>query len=95
MKKIGQMYCGRSGNYLIYKPDICFSSFKYSVYHTADIFELSGLTRLKRFYFKKQALDYIEYKEHRFLNSEEHLQNQVQSGLMSESEMLEILEEKK
>ena len=91
MKKIGEIYKGRSGNYLIYKPDTCFSHFKYSVYHTADISELSGLTRLKHFHFKKQALDFIEYKEHRFLYSQEHLQSQVQSGLMSESEMLEIL----
>lgn len=91
MKKIGEMYKGSSGIYLIKKLDIDFSSFKYSVYHTADIFELSGLTRLKHFYFKKQALDFIEYKEHRFLNSEDYLQSQVDSGLLSKKEMLERL----
>lgn len=90
MKKIGEIYKGSSGIYLIHKIDIYLTSFKYVVYHTADNFELSGLTKHKHFYSKKQALDYIQYKENRFLNSAENLQNQVDSGLLTKSEMLEI-----
>lgn len=93
MKKIGEIYKGRSGNYLVHKIDTYLSSYKYSVYHTANNTELFGLKKLKNFYFKKQALDFIEDEEHKFLNSEPFLQSQVDSGLMPESEMLERLKE--
>ncbi len=92
MKKTGEIYKGTSGTYLLHKIDIYLSSFKYSVYHTADNIELSGLTKLKHFYTKKQALDYIQYKEHKFLNSESYLQSQVDSGLLLKEEMIERLE---
>ena len=92
MKKTGEIYKGTSGTYLLHKIDIYLSSFKYSVYHTADNIELSKLTKLKHFYTKKQALDYIQYKEHKFLNSESYLQSQVDSGLLLKEEMIERLE---
>ena len=95
MKKIGEMFKGDSGSYLVHKIDIYLSSYKYAVYHTTDNLDLSGLTKLKHFYTKKRALDYIQHRESRYLNSEENLQNNVDSGLLTESEMLEILKQNK
>ena len=91
MKKIGDMYSGRSGIYLIHKLGIHFSWYKYAIYHTFDDLELSGLKKMKHFYFKKEALDFIQHEEHEFLNSEDYLQSQVDSGLLSKKEMLERL----
>ena len=92
MKKIGEMYKGVSGSYLVHKIDIYLSSYKYSVYHSAnDNTEVFGLRILKNFYFKKQALDFIQHEEHKYLRSEPYLQSQVDSGWLSKKEMLEIL----
>ena len=91
MKKTGEIYKGISGNYLVYKIDAYLSSLKYSVYHTANNTELFGLRKLKNFYFKKEALEFIQHQEHKFLNSEPYLQSQVDSGLLMKEEMLERL----
>ena len=40
---------------------------------------------------KKDAKDFIEKMENEYLHSEPHLQSQVESGLLTKSEMLEIL----
>jgi hypothetical protein len=92
MKKIGEIYKGRSGNYLVYKIDRYLSSLKYSVYHTANDTELFGLRRLKNFYFKKEALDFVQHEEGKYLSLESYLQSQVNSGLLTENEMFERLE---
>ena len=92
MKKIGEMYKGTSGSYLVHKIDIYLSSYKYSVYHSANNnTEVFGLRILKNFYSKKEALDFVEHEEHKFLNSQDYLQSQVDSGLLSKKEMLERL----
>ena len=91
MKKIGDMYSGRSGIYLIHKLGIHFSWYKYAIYHTFDDLELSGLKKMKHFYFKKEALDFIQHEEYKYLRSEPYLESQVDSGLLSKEEMLKRL----
>jgi hypothetical protein len=95
MKKIGEMYNGTSGSYLICKIFPIIGDKKFAVHYTASNFDFTELDKPTHFYFKKDAIDYIDKKETEFINSEPYLQSQVDSGLLSKEEMLERLKEVK
>tara|TARA_R100000426_G_scaffold60350_1_gene42626 strand:+ start:1253 stop:1549 length:297 start_codon:yes stop_codon:yes gene_type:complete len=91
MQKIGEMFNGASGSYLICKVVPIIGHKKFAVHYTASNFDFTELDKPTHFYFKKDAIDFIDKKETEFLNSEPYLQSQVDSGLLSKEEMLERL----
>ena len=93
MKQIGEIYKCYSGSYLLCKDTFSVhgKGSKYVVFFTESPFDFSTFTKTQHFYFKKDAKDFIEKIENEYLHSEPHLQSQVESGLLTKSEMLEIL----
>ena len=86
MQKIGELFNGASGSYLICKvvPIMGYKGYKkFAVHYTASNFDFTELNKPKHFYFKKDAIDFIDKKETEFLNSEPYLQSQVDSGLLT------------
>ena len=82
MIKIGEMFNGASGSYLVCKVVPFMGHKKFAVHYTASNFDFTELDKPKYFYFKKDAIDYIDKKETEFLNSEPFLQSQVDLSLI-------------
>ena len=91
-KITGQIYEGRSGNYLLSKPTVPIAR-KWEVKHI-DLFPIEPkFTLMRSFQFKDEALKYIRHLETQYLYNVERAKNLLGSGTISEEDYDELLKQ--
>ena len=98
LTKLGETFRGARGSYLVTKGHID----KYELYLNENYLQKKddghlyySFMFIQAFQFKKDAFKRVEELETEYIHSEEFVESQVASGLMTEEEARELIKPKK